>query len=68
MATNTIEVDFMFERETKNHLRFQEHLEDPLLDSPNLGDIYVPKRTLKALGWKKEIPLHITIGLGTQKG
>ena len=37
------------ERETKNKVRFQEEIQD----TERLGMIYVPKETLRIIGWKE---------------
>ena len=45
-------VNFEFEKETKNTIRFKEVLDGPL-DVPNIGTLYVPKQTLKQIGYKE---------------
>ena len=44
-----MEVEFKFERETKNTVRFVEVTEADT--EPKLGIIYIPKNTLKELNW-----------------
>lgn len=46
-----VEIKMTMEKATKNTIRFTEVLEDEL-DAPTLGTIYVPKATLKTIGWK----------------
>lgn len=48
------------ERATKNTIRFTEILEDAL-SAPAIGNLYIPKSTLKEIGWKegKRIQLDI---------
>lgn len=43
-------VEFTQEKVTKNTIRFTEVLESEL-DVSQVGTIYVPKATLKAIGW-----------------
>lgn len=45
-------VTFEFEKDTKNTIRFKEVLNGPL-DAPTIGTLYVPKRTLKQIGYKE---------------
>ena len=45
-------VSFEFEKETKNTIRFKEVLDGPL-DAPSIGTLYVPKQTLKQIGYKE---------------
>lgn len=49
MAKKT--VYFEMEKDTKNTIRFKEVLGGPL-DVPQLGTIYVPKTTLKEIGYE----------------
>lgn len=51
---------FVYERDTKNTIRFQEQVAGEL-DVPMIGNIYVSKSTLKALGWTKDKPLALTV-------
>lgn len=44
-------VEFKMDRATKNTIRFAEVTESDL-DAPKIGTIYVPKATLKVLGFK----------------
>ena len=43
-------VKFELEKVTKNTIRFRETVDSPL-DVPAVGVIYVPKTTLKDIGW-----------------
>lgn len=45
-------VTFEFEKDTKNTIRFKEVLNGPL-DAPTIGTLYVPKQTLKQIGYKE---------------
>jgi|CZCB01.1.fsa_nt_gi hypothetical protein len=49
---NNLKINFEFEKETKNTIRFKEVLNGPL-DVPNIGTLYVPKQTLKQIGYKE---------------
>ena len=49
MAKKT--VSFEMEKDTKNTIRFKEVVNGPL-DVPQLGTIYVPKTTLKEIGYE----------------
>lgn len=62
MAKNnaTIELVFTMEKATKNTIRFTEKV-DGTLDTPTLGTIYVPKATLKQMGWDESKQLKVTI-------
>ena len=55
-----VTVNFVFEKATKNTIRFTEKLESEL-DAPTIGTIYVPKATLKQIGWTEGKPLTVTI-------
>lgn len=44
-------VEFKMDRTTKNTIRFAEVTESDM-DAPKIGTIYVPKATLKVLGFK----------------
>lgn len=59
-ATTEIELTFVFERETKNTIRFTEKVEDSL-DVPSIGTIYVAKQSLKQMGWKQGQQLSLTL-------
>jgi len=43
-------ITLVMEKATKNTIRFTEKLSSDL-DVPTLGTIYVPKQTLKEIGW-----------------
>lgn len=49
MAKKT--VCFEMEKDTKNTIRFKEVVNGPL-DIPQLGTVYVPKTTLKEIGYE----------------
>jgi hypothetical protein len=53
-------VSFEFEKETKNTIRFKEVLDGPL-DAPNIGTLYVPKQTLKQIGYKEGSKLIVEL-------
>lgn len=53
-------VTFEMEKDTKNTIRFKEAGVGPL-DVPKIGTIYVPKVTLKELGYTAGGELKITI-------
>jgi len=55
-----MKVTMNMEKATKNTIRFSEVLESEL-DAPTIGVIYVPKATLKAIGWKEGKPLEVEI-------
>ena len=57
---NMVTVNFVFEKATKNTIRFAEVLASEL-DAPVIGTIYVPKTTLKQIGWAEGKPLTVTI-------
>lgn len=46
-----VTVRFELEKVTKNTIRFREVLDSPL-DSPSVGVVYVPKATLREIGWE----------------
>lgn len=46
-----VTVKFDMEKETKNTIRFTEHVPGPL-DTPKVGTVYVPKSTLKEIGYE----------------
>ena len=55
-----MKVTFEFEKDTKNTIRFKEVLGGPL-DVANIGTLYVPKMTLKAIGYQEGQKLDVTI-------
>lgn len=55
-----MKITFEQERVTKNTVRFAEKL-DSITDTPAIGTIYIPKPTLKAIGWSEGKPLIIEI-------
>lgn len=57
-----IKVTFGIDRETKNTIRFNEVTEN-FLDTPKVGTIYVPKATLKELGYEPGKQLHMTLSI-----
>lgn len=46
-----VTVSFEMEKDTKNTIRFKEVLGGPL-DVPKVGTVYVPKNTLKEIGYE----------------
>lgn len=56
-----MKVTMEMEKATKNTIRFTEVLENEL-DAPVIGTIYVPKTTLKSIGWKEGDKLTVTVG------
>lgn len=46
-----MKVAFEVEKDTKNTIRFKEVVGGPL-DTPKVGTIYVPKATLKEIGYE----------------
>lgn len=46
-----VAVSFEMEKDTKNTIRFKEVVGGPL-DTPKVGTIYVPKSTLKEIGYE----------------
>lgn len=60
MAKTT--VYFELEKETKNTIRFKEVVAD-MLDTPKVGTIYVPKATLKEIGYKQGAQLIIDLSV-----
>ena len=46
-----MKVNFEMEKDTKNTIRFREVVGGPL-DTPKVGTIYVPKATLKEIGYE----------------
>ena len=55
-----LRVNFEMEKDTKNTIRFKEVVGGPL-DTPKVGTIYVPKATLKELGY--EVGKQLTVEL-----
>lgn len=55
-----MKIEMQMEKATKNTIRFAEILESEL-DAPSIGVLYVPKATLKAIGWKEGKSLEIEI-------
>lgn len=55
-----MKVSFEMEKDTKNTIRFREVVGGPL-DTPKVGTIYVPKATLKEIGY--EVGKQLTIDL-----
>lgn len=55
-----MKVNFEMEKDTKNTIRFREVVGGPL-DTPKVGTIYVPKATLKEIGY--EVGKQLTIDL-----
>lgn len=56
-----VTVSFEMEKDTKNTIRFKEVVEGPL-DIPKVGTIYIPKMTLKEVGYEPGDKLTITVG------
>lgn len=46
-----VTVTFEMEKDTKNTIRFKESVPGPL-DVPKVGTVYVPKTTLKEIGYE----------------
>ena len=61
MANKT--VCFEMEKDTKNTIRFKEVVGGPL-DTPTIGTIYVPKSTLKEIGY--EVGKQLVVDLSTK--
>lgn len=55
-----MQINFEYEKDTKNTIRFKEVLEDEL-DTTKVGTIYIQKSFLKELGYKKEDNITISI-------
>lgn len=55
-----VTVSFEMEKDTKNTIRFKEILEGPL-DVAKVGTIYVPKVTLKEIGYESGKQLHMDL-------
>lgn len=58
-----LNVTFEMEKDTKNTIRFKEVVPGPL-DTPKVGTIYVPKATLKEVGY--EVGKQLVIGISTK--
>ena len=56
----TLVVAFEMEKDTKNTIRFKETGVGPL-DVPKIGTIYVPKVTLKEIGYEAGNELKVSI-------
>ena len=57
-----MKVTFEFEKDTKNTVRFKEVLNGPL-DVANIGTLYVPKMTLKVIGYQEGQKLEVTLDI-----
>ena len=57
-----MKVTFEFEKDTKNTIRFKEVLNGPL-DVANIGTLYVPKMTLKAIGYQEGQKLEVSLDI-----
>lgn len=57
-----VTVSFDMEKETKNTIRFNEAVGGPL-DLPKVGTIYVPKQTLKEIGYEvgKQLVVELSV-------
>lgn len=57
---NKLKVMFEMEKDTKNTIRFKEVVAGPL-DTPKVGTIYVPKSSLKEIGYEvgKQLVLEL---------
>ena len=55
-----MEIKFEMEKETKNTIRFKEVVGGPL-DTPNIGTIYIPKATLKQVGYEPGTQLIVEL-------
>lgn len=58
MAKTTVK--FEMEKDTKNTIRFKEKVPGPL-DTPKVGTVYVPKSTLKEIGYEVGKELHMDL-------
>lgn len=58
-----VTVSFEMEKDTKNTIRFKEVVPGPL-DAPKIGTVYVPKATLKEIGY--EVGKKLTMDLYTE--
>lgn len=57
-----MEIQFEYEKDTKNTIRFKEVLEDEL-DTAKVGTIYIQKSFLKELGYEKGSDIKIFVEL-----
>jgi len=57
---NNLNVTFEFEKDTKNTIRFKEALNGPL-DVAQIGTLYVPKATLKQIGYQEGQKLVVNL-------
>lgn len=57
-----VAVKFEMEKDTKNTIRFKEVVAD-MLDTPKVGTVYVPKSTLKEIGYEagKQLTMELSI-------
>lgn len=59
-SNNKLTVAFEMEKDTKNTIRFKEIVGGPL-DTPKVGTVYVPKASLKEIGY--EVGKQLTMDL-----
>ncbi len=57
-----MKVQFEFEKDTKNTIRFKEVLDGPLAVA-HIGTLYVPKSTLATLGYKEGQKLEVALAV-----
>lgn len=57
-----MKVTFEYEKDTKNTIRFKEVLNGPL-DVATIGTLYVPKMTLKVIGYQEGQKLEVTLDI-----
>jgi hypothetical protein len=57
-----MKIQFEFERETKNTIRFTEKLPGDM-DSPKIGTLYVAKTALKEIGYTKDANLEVELSV-----
>ena len=57
-----LKVKFEQEKETKGTWRFKEADVGPM-DTPLIGTVYIPKPTLKAIGWSPDKALFVTLDI-----
>lgn len=55
-----VTVQFELEKETKNTIRFKEVTKD-FLDTPKVGTVYIPKSTLKDIGYQPGQKLNMDL-------